>query len=127
MKYTIRGNLPLVSDDYVRDVLVARGIEDTERYRYPTKEDLHDPYLLQDIEKGVDLLAQHIAKKNKLFLQIDADSDGFSSSAIFYNYIKAFAPDIEIVWRVHTGKQHGVIPNTVPEDCSLVVVIDAGK
>ena len=127
MKYTIRGNLPLASNDYVHDVLTARGIEDTERYRYPTKEDLHDPYLLQDIEKGVDLLAQHIALGSKIYQIVDSDADGYSSGAVFYNYIKAFAPNTEIVYEVHTGKQHGVIPDNVPEDCKLIVVIDAGS
>ena len=127
MKYTIRGNLPLVSNDYVHDVLTARGIEDTERYRRPSKNDLHNPYLLQDIEKGVDLLASHIARGSKIYQIVDSDADGYSSGAVFYNYVKAFAPDTKIIYEVHTGKQHGVIPDNVPEDCQLVVVIDAGS
>lgn len=127
MKYTMRGNLPKQSDDYLRDVLLERGVEDPARYRKPTENDLLDPYLLDRVEEGVDLLAKHIARGSKFFIQIDADVDGFQSSAIFYNYIKLVAPEIEMVWRVHEGKQHGVIVDTVPEDCALVVVIDAGS
>lgn len=71
MNYTIRGNLPKQSDDYVRDVLLARGIQDPARYKRPTANDQHDPYLLPNMAEGVELLAKHIAKKSKIFLQVD--------------------------------------------------------
>ena len=127
MKYTLRSNLPTISDDYVEDVLRERGIAEPDRFKKPTKEDLLDPYGIVNIEAGVDLLASHIAKGSKIFLQVDADADGYSSSAIFHNYMQKVAPNTEIVWRVHEGKQHGVIPETVPDDCALVVIIDAGS
>lgn len=127
MNYTHKKRLPKYSDNYVVDILKDRGIEDVETYLHPTKELLHDPYLLYNIEKGVNLLASHIAKKSKIHLTIDADADGYISSAIFYNYLKAIAPHIEIEYYVHEGKEHGVIPSTVPADIGLVVVIDAGS
>ena len=127
MKYTIRGNLPRQSDDYVADVLRARGISDPDRYRRPSKGDLHNPALLDGVVEGVQLLKKHIALGSKLFMQVDSDADGYSSAAVFYNYMHQVAPQIEIVWRVHTGKQHGVIPSSVPQDCELVVIIDAGS
>jgi hypothetical protein len=71
MKYTIRGSLPLISNDYVGDVLRARGIEDVETYKKPTKENLYDPYLLSNVEAGVNLLSRHIARGSKIFLQVD--------------------------------------------------------
>lgn len=73
----MRGNLPKQSDDYLRDVLLERGVEDPARYRKPTENDLLDPYLLDRVEEGVDLLAKHIARGSKFFIQIDADVDGF--------------------------------------------------
>ena len=127
MKYTIRGSLPLISNDYVGDVLRARGIEDVETYKKPTKENLYDPYLLSNVEAGVNLLSRHLARGSKIYQIVDSDADGYTSGAVFYNYIKEFSPDTEIVYEVHKGKQHGVIPSNVPEDCELVVVIDAGS
>lgn len=71
MKYTIRGNLPRQSDDYVADVLRARGISDPDRYRRPSKGDLHNPALLDGVVEGVQLLKKHIALGSKFFLQVD--------------------------------------------------------
>lgn len=37
------------------------------------------------------------------------------------------AKEENIIYRVHDGKQHGVIVNTVPEECTLVIIPDAGS
>lgn len=66
-------------------------------------------------------------KKEKVFIQVDSDNDGITSAAIIYNYIKRYWPDAEIAYRMHTGKQHGVIVDTVPEDATLVIIPDAGS
>lgn len=71
MRYTIRGALPKKSNDYVSDVLAARGIQDPHRYRYPQKSDLHDPLLLDGVVDGVRLLTKHIKNNSKLFMQVD--------------------------------------------------------
>lgn len=71
MRYTKRGNLPNNSKNYVVDVLKARGIEDPDRYIHPSERDLLDPYLLDNVEKGVDLLAMNIQQGAKIFLQVD--------------------------------------------------------
>lgn len=127
MKYILQNNLPTVSVDYLGDILKARGIEDVDRYKNPTDRDLLNPYDMPNIDAGISLLNKHIAKCNDLFLQIDADADGFSAAAIFYNWMALNFPQVNIDWRVHEGKQHGVIVDTVPERSDLVVIIDAGS
>ena len=127
MKYKLRGNLPKQSNDYAADVLMARGIADPYRYKRPTVADLHDYMLLDRVEEGATLLAGHIAKGSKIFQVVDSDADGYSSGAIFYNYVKKMSPETNIEFYVHTGKQHGVLVDIVPADCKLVVIIDAGS
>lgn len=128
MKYTIN---PLIqhktSEHYGKTILRARGIDDMEGYLSPTIDDLYDYYLLDNIEWGVEELIANLNGGKKIFLQVDSDNDGITSAAMMYLYIKEIWPDANIEYRLHTGKQHGVIPDTVPDDVDLVLIPDAGS
>ena len=76
------------------------------------------------------MLVKHLSAGDKIFVQVDADADGMTSSAALINYINMFAPGVaqnNILYRVHTGKQHGIILNTIPDDVKLVIIPDAGS
>lgn len=47
-------------------------------------------------------------KEPKLALIVDCDVDGFTSSAILYQYIKDIRPEVQIDYYLHSGKQHGL-------------------
>lgn len=82
--------------------------------------------LLVNIYEAVNCLLKHVKKGSKIFIQVDSDCDGFCSSAILINYLSNQFPDIQIEWRLHDGKQHGVIVEEVPDDVGLVIIPDAG-
>lgn len=104
------------------------GIEDTDSFMVGPKEsDYEDPYDLDNIEKLVDRLHYNFTNNKKFFLQVDSDCDGITSSSIFMNYFTRKFPKAEIEYRVHDGKEHGVILNTVPVWCDVVIIIDAGS
>ena len=70
-------------------------------------------------------------KKGNILLIVDCDCDGYTSSAIMYQYIKRLVPDIVIDYIVHEGKQHGledciedIIHNNTKYD--LIIEPDAG-
>ena len=50
-----------------------------------------------------------------------------TSSAIFYNYFTTLYPMANIDFRVHDGKEHGVILDTIPVWTDIVVIPDAGS
>lgn len=56
-----------------------------------------------------------------------SDADGYTSAAIFYNYFTTLYPMANIVYRVHEGKEHGLILDTVPVDTDVIVIPDAGS
>ena len=67
------------------------------------------------------------SKKTKnSFLQVDSDTDGYTSSAIFYGFFKKLFPDARIEWRLHDKKEHGIIVDTIPIDTDYVILPDAG-
>lgn len=127
MNYKLKHNLPHKDDNYLDSILKSRGIGDITTYLNPTRNLLLDPQMLNNIELGVELLHRHLDSGSHIFLQVDSDTDGYTSSAILYNYIMKVCPTASITYRFHEGKQHGVIVDTVPEDIALVILPDSGS
>ena len=100
-----------INQDYTRELLRERGVENVELYLNPTKDCLQDPKYLSNIEKGASLFLSKIGPGKTIFLVQDSDCDGLSSGSIAYQYIKDVAPETEIKVFIHEGKQHGL------EDC----------
>lgn len=61
---------------------------------------------------------------------MDSDCDGLTSSAILLNYLhKLFPYNVEynFEYRLHNGKQHGLIYDTIPKDVKLVIAPDSSS
>lgn len=86
-----------------------------------------DGFQLENMEQGLTLLKKHLDLNSKIFLQVDSDADGLTSAALIYLYIKAIKPEVEIVYRMHLDKGHGLVDGTVPADTPLIILPDAGS
>lgn len=126
MKYVLKNHIDHNANCGI-ELLKSRGIQDIPMYLNPTDACLNDYLLLDNIVAAVQCLKKHIDAQHKIFIQIDSDADGYTSSAIMYLYIKSIDPEANIVWRVHEGKQHGIICNSIPDDVDLVIIPDAGS
>lgn len=116
----------------VEQVLFNRGInpKDIEHFRYPSVNDLVSPEKLEHIKDGVAMLISHIERNDKIFIQVDSDCDGYTSSAILINYLNCLFPhyvQTQISYRIHDGKQHGLLTDTIPSDVKLVIAPDASS
>ena len=83
-----------------------------------------------NIEAGAKMLIRHISQEDKTFIQIDSDADGYTSSSLLINYLNSLFPGYaqnNIYYRVHEGKQHGLILETIPEDVKLVIAPDSSS
>lgn len=116
----------------VEQVLFNRGInpKDIEHFKYPSVNDLVSPEKLEHIKDGVAMLISHIERNDKIFIQVDSDCDGYTSSAILINYLNCLFPhyvQTQISYRIHNGKQHGLLTDTIPSDVKLVIAPDASS
>lgn len=58
---------------------------------------------------------------------MDSDLDGIASAAILYKFLDKFCPEVETVYSIHTGKQHGLSKDIkIDKDTTLVILPDAG-
>ena len=116
----------------VEQVLHNRGIklEDMERFKYPSQNDIVDPLCLEHMHEGVQMLMKHVGQNDKIFIQVDSDCDGYTSAAILINYLNCLFPHFvqtKISYRIHDGKQHGLLTDTIPEDVKLVIAPDSSS
>lgn len=129
---------PKVQQDLsaIERVLTNRGIalEDIQHYLNTTAADVRDPGTIDRIHQGAQMLMKHIVKNDKIFIQVDSDADGFTSAAFLINYLNCLFPTYvqnNIQYRLHTGKQHGLIEEIIPElilqNISLVIMPDASS
>lgn len=66
-------------------LLFSRGIKDKDdlsRFLAPTLDDLHDPYLLHDMDKAVNRIRRAIEQGELILVYGDYDADGMTSASI---------------------------------------------
>lgn len=90
------------------------------------------PFDFAGLNSACTLLESHLINANnniktKFQIVVDSDLDGVCSAAIVYKFIKRFYPQIEIIYSMHNGKQHGLSYDIeIDDDTSLVIIPDAG-
>ena len=77
MKYVKRTKTD-IKEDFVNNLLADRGIlpdsaEEIKRFYYPTKENLLDYELLDNIEAAADMIEYHIKEGHRIYLVVDCD------------------------------------------------------
>lgn len=107
-------------------ILKNRGI--TEELLNVGEEVVEDYMNYDNIIEGCELLMKHIEEGNKICVLIDADVDGITSSAILVNYLYREFPTIDLTFKHHLGKQHGLSDKdiVIQDGIKLVIVPDAG-
>lgn len=121
----------LPQNDILTCILEARGVKDVEHLMNVSEADVLDPFLMLNMQKGIDLLLKHINLGNKINILIDEDVDGDTSATFPYDYIKRKFNYDNITFTTNENKEHGIkikrLDKIHPEkDYQLLIVPDAG-
>ena len=74
------------------NLLVQRGIDTVEKAKKffsPSLRDLHDPFLMKDMDKAVAEINRAIAAGERIAVYGDYDVDGITATAVMYNYFRS--------------------------------------
>lgn len=116
--------------NYITDYLGTLGINPQDAPSFidkPRPQD-EEPYIhLDNIREVARIIFEGGEMDKNFFVQVDADADGYTSAGELISYLKRRWPNIKLTYRLHDGKQHGVIVNTVPQDTDIVIIPDAGS
>ena len=123
-----------IHDGYsaIEQVLTNRGIkfEDIDHYLNVSESDNLSPLLLKNIESAAKLIFNQLSKDDfHIHVQVDSDCDGYTSAALLLNYIHAICPSAisHISYSFHAGKIHGINPELVPANTTLVIAPDSSS
>lgn len=120
-----------IKTNYLKEFLTERGITDIDGFLNPSNTFLHDPEDLLNAKEAAEKVLEYVNNKAKILTIVDADVDGFTSSAIIYQYIKKLDKDADIDFILHEHKGHGLsdliddIINNI-EHYDLIIIPDAG-
>lgn len=89
---------PSNHDTITEKIAKIRGIEDVDRFLNPTKDELHDPYLMKNIEEASDRIIFAIQNKEKIVLSYDPDADGLTATSIMYRYLRKYTDNVEYIY-----------------------------
>jgi single-stranded-DNA-specific exonuclease len=120
-------------DEIIATLLVQRGIETFEQAKTffrPTLEDLHNPYLMKDMDKAVSRIEKAIANNENILVFGDYDVDGTTAVSLVSSYLRSFYPNVATYIPDRYNEGYGIsflgIDYAEDNDVSLIIALDCG-
>ena len=120
-------------DRVLAELLVKRGVETFEQARAffrPSLSNLHDPFLMKDMDVAVERLHKAITGGEKILIYGDYDVDGTTAVALVYSYLKRFTSKIDFYIPDRYDEGYGVsvkgIDWAAENGFSLIITLDCG-
>ncbi|MBQ6044414.1 MAG: single-stranded-DNA-specific exonuclease RecJ [Bacteroidales bacterium] len=120
-------------DRVLAELLVKRGVETFEQTRSffrPQLSDLHDPFLMKDMDVAVERLRKAITTKEKILVYGDYDVDGTTAVSLVYSFIKRFTDEVDFYIPDRNDEGYGVsikgLDWAADNDFTLVITLDCG-
>ncbi|CAN5178512.1 single-stranded-DNA-specific exonuclease RecJ [soil metagenome] len=117
----------------VASLLVQRGIEtfeDAKNFFRPSLTDLHDPFLMKDMDLAVARIEKAIRDKENILVFGDYDVDGTTSVALLSSFLKTFYPQVATYIPDRYEEGYGIsykgIDFAEDNDISLIIALDCG-
>ena len=124
-----------IRENYTNELLMERGLSPEElKYFLDVPDDsyLQSPHDLDYIEQASEIFYEIRTNlyNESIAIIVDSDVDGFTSAAIFIQYLRKWNQEIKITPILHKGKGHG-LSDTINEVIDIhpthVIIPDAGS
>lgn len=117
----------------ISELLVQRGIQsidEAEKFFHPSLRDLHDPFLMPDMDKAVDRLNRAMGAKERILVYGDYDVDGTTAVALVYRYLQNFYSEIDYDIPTRYDEGYGISTHAIDEAAAagvkLIIILDCG-
>lgn len=114
-------------------LLLKRGIKtatEARRFFRPQLSDLHDPFLMNDMQVAVDRLNQALGRKEHIMVYGDYDVDGCTAVALVYKFLSQFYSNIDFYIPDRYEEGYGIsrkgIDFAAEMGVKLIIVLDCG-
>lgn len=120
-------------DTTIATLLVQRGVEtyaQAKDFFRPSLKHLHDPFLMQDMDKAVQRIEEAVADDEHILVYGDYDVDGTCSVAMLYSYLAGFYDKVATYIPDRYAEGYGVSKQSIDfaadNDISLIIALDCG-
>ena len=120
-------------DTTIAEILLQRNIatfEAAKKFFRPSLDDLHDPFLMKDMDKAVERIETAISNHENILVFGDYDVDGTSAVSLVASYLKTIYPNISTYIPDRYEEGYGVsfkgIDFSEDNNFSLIIALDCG-
>ena len=117
----------------IANLLAQRGITnyaEAQSFFRPKLTDLHDPFLMKDMDKAVARLDQAINNQENVLIYGDYDVDGTTSVAMMYQFLRTRLQNLDYYIPDRYSEGYGISKASIyyaaGQNISLVIVLDCG-
>src|SRR5690606_20816741 len=117
----------------ITELLINRNIETFDQARIffrPSLEQLHDPFLMKDMDKAITRIERAIGNNEKILIYGDYDVDGTTAVAVVYSFFRAFHSRIEFYVPNRYTEGYGIsrqgIEYAAENNFTLIIALDCG-
>src|SRR6185436_18802004 len=115
------------------NLLVQRGItsfEEARKFFRPSLENLHDPFLMKDMDKAVERIEEAIREKENILVYGDYDVDGTTAVSLFYFFLKTLNGNVPYYIPDRDREGYGIskigIDWAKENNYTLIIALDCG-
>ncbi len=120
-------------DMAIANLLIQRGIKtfsEARSFFRPKLTDLHDPFLMKDMDKAVARIKKAIDNDEKVMIYGDYDVDGTTSVALMYSFLRSRLTNLDYYIPDRYMEGYGIsrlsIEYAAEHQITLVIVLDCG-
>jgi single-stranded-DNA-specific exonuclease len=120
-------------EESIAALLLHRDIKTYEEARLffrPALEDLHDPYLMKDMDKAVSRIEKAIANNENILVFGDYDVDGTTAVSLVASYLRSYYPNVDTYIPDRYNEGYGVsfegIDYADDNGVTLIIALDCG-
>ncbi|MCX6242208.1 MAG: DHHA1 domain-containing protein [Bacteroidetes bacterium] len=120
-------------DRYLSELLVQRGIttfENAKTFFRPNLNQLHDPFLMKDMDRAISRIEDAIANGEKIIVYGDYDVDGTTAVALVFSFLKHFHEGVDYYIPDRYTEGYGIslkgIDYAAENNFKLIIALDCG-
>lgn len=120
-------------ETFVASLLIQRGIEtfdQAKQFFRPSLQDLHNPYLMKDMDKAVARIEKAIANNENILVFGDYDVDGTTAVSLVSSYLKTYYQNVATYIPDRYDEGYGIsfkgIDFADDNGFSLIIALDCG-
>ena len=120
-------------EEVIASLLVQRGIESYEEARHffrPSLDELHDPFLMKDMDKAVARIESAILQNENILVYGDYDVDGTTAVSLMSTYLLSIYPNVATYIPDRYDEGYGIsyqgIDFAYDNGFSLIIALDCG-